>query len=163
MNNKIKWNISQTKPRTILEERKEKKTCHAFYYKSVIIRKKKKKKKKQAHRYTFELTAHSKWHCTQSEIRLAVIRSRMNHRPTLQPFHALLIATVKRNTEEKNKKKKEKKKKRKEKSSGQRRMTHMATTLLRCNVISVSTERNDRSESVSIHTVNTMHIAWCNC
>lgn len=124
---------------------------------------KKKKKKKQAHRYTFELTAHSKWHCTQSEIRLAVIRSRMNHRPTLQPFHALLIATVKRNTEEKNKKKKRKKKKRKEKSSGQRRMTHMATTLLRCNVISVSTERNDRSESVSIHTVNTMHIAWCNC
>lgn len=110
MNNKIKWNISQTKPRTILEERKEKKTCHAFYYKSVIIRKKKKKKKKQAHRYTFELTAHSKWHCTQSEIRLAVIRSRMNHRPTLQPFHALLIATVKRNTEEKNKKKKKKKK-----------------------------------------------------
>lgn len=72
---------------------------------------KKEKKRNKLIDTQFELNStHSKWHCTQSEIRLAVIRSRMNHRPTLQPFHALLIATVKRNAEERNKKRKKKKK-----------------------------------------------------
>ena len=62
----------------------------------------KREKKKQVHRYTIRAySTHSKWHCTQSEIRLAVIRSRMNHRPTLQPFHALLIATVKKKKKKK--------------------------------------------------------------